>query len=69
MLEDSAMEDFAGLGCTSDKPNAVVVGTAPSKFDYEHMNTAFKYVGIVMPLLLNKLETISKIPAKHSYLH
>ena len=51
MLEDSAVEDFAGLDYTSDKPNAVVVGTAPSKFDYEHMNTAFKYVGIT-PLCL-----------------
>ena len=44
MLDASAMEDFAGLNCNHGNPNAVVVGLAPSKFDYEHMNTAFRYV-------------------------
>ena len=42
MLEDSAMEDFAGVNCKSETPNAVVVGLAPSKFDYKHLNTAFR---------------------------
>ena len=43
MLEDSALEDFVGVGRGSgDKPNAVIVGLAPSKFDYEHLNTAFR---------------------------
>ena len=44
MLEDSAMEDFAGVKCSSSKPDAVVVGLAPSQFDYEHLNTAFRYI-------------------------
>jgi HAD superfamily hydrolase (TIGR01458 family) len=44
MLEDSAMEDFAGVKCSSTKPDAVVVGLAPSQFDYEHLNTAFRYL-------------------------
>lgn len=45
MLEESAMEDFAGLKCSGDagRPDAVVVGLAPSQFDYEHLNTAFRY--------------------------
>ena len=44
MLEQSALEDFAGMECDSVKPNAVVVGLAPSMFDYEHLNKAFRRV-------------------------
>ena len=44
MLEDSAMDDFAGITCSSSTPDAVVVGLAPSHFDYKHLNTAFRYV-------------------------
>jgi len=40
LLEESATEDFAGVA--RDNPNSVVVGLAPSMFDYEHMNTAFR---------------------------
>ena len=44
MLEPSAMEDFAGVECGGSRPDAVVVGLAPSLFDYEHLNTAFRYI-------------------------
>ena len=44
MLDDSAMEDFNGLDCDSGNPNAVVVGLAPSVFDYHHLNVAFRCV-------------------------
>lgn len=40
LLEESAKEDFAGV--RTDNPNAVVVGLAPSMFDYERLNTAFR---------------------------
>ncbi|KAI6187018.1 Valyl-tRNA synthetase [Aphelenchoides besseyi] len=40
MLESEAMVEFDGVN-TSD-PNAVVVGLAPSKFDFHHMNQAFR---------------------------
>ncbi|ESO07325.1 hypothetical protein HELRODRAFT_134995, partial [Helobdella robusta] len=39
LLEDCALEDFAGVD--TDNPNAVVVGLAPSKFNYENLNKAF----------------------------
>ncbi|KAI1713304.1 HAD-hyrolase-like domain-containing protein [Ditylenchus destructor] len=39
-LEEEAMEDFRDVN--TDNPNAVVVGLAPSKFDFEHMNHAFR---------------------------
>ena len=38
-MRDSVMEDFAGLDQTD--PTAVVVGLAPEKFDYAHINSAF----------------------------
>ena len=40
LLQDDAMEDFAGLDMTN--PNAVVVGLAPDYFTYEHLNQAFR---------------------------
>ena len=40
LLEDSAMEDFEGINC--GHPNSVVVGLAPSKCDYDHLNEAFR---------------------------
>ncbi len=40
LLEQSALEDFDGVD--TDDPNAVVVGLAPSLFDYKHMNDAFR---------------------------
>ena len=42
LLEEAALEDFKGLQCSGDM-NAVVVGLAPSKFDYESMNNAFRF--------------------------
>jgi len=41
LLEEAALEDFEGIQCSGEM-NAVVVGLAPSKFDYETMNNAFK---------------------------
>ncbi|XP_013408595.1 haloacid dehalogenase-like hydrolase domain-containing protein 2 [Lingula anatina] len=38
-LEDEAKEDFEGIGV--EDPNAVVVGLAPSYFNYEPLNKAF----------------------------
>ncbi|KAI7869598.1 haloacid dehalogenase-like hydrolase domain-containing 2 [Mucor mucedo] len=40
LMEDGAMEEFAGID--TYKPNAVVVGLAPSKFHYEKLNEAFR---------------------------
>mmetsp|Transcript_14084 Transcript_14084/g.27693 ORF Transcript_14084/g.27693 Transcript_14084/m.27693 type:complete len:282 (+) Transcript_14084:2-847(+) len=40
LLSSSAMEDFGDVDTT--KPNAVVVGLAPSLFDYAHLNSAFR---------------------------
>lgn len=46
LLEESAMEDFSGVDYSGDKPNAVIIGLAPSKFDYTHLNKAFRYMYI-----------------------
>ncbi|CEP09591.1 hypothetical protein [Parasitella parasitica] len=40
IMEDEAMEEFEGIETTN--PNAVVVGLAPSKFNYEKLNEAFR---------------------------
>ncbi|KAH8555321.1 haloacid dehalogenase-like hydrolase domain-containing 2 [Umbelopsis sp. PMI_123] len=42
LMEDAALETFEGIDCTS--PNAVVIGLAPSKFDYNTMNSAFRLI-------------------------
>ncbi|EGD82502.1 hypothetical protein PTSG_03150 [Salpingoeca rosetta] len=39
LLRDSVMQDFEDV--EQSNPNAVVVGLAPEKFDYAHMNAAF----------------------------
>ncbi|KAF7727234.1 Haloacid dehalogenase-like hydrolase domain-containing protein 2 [Apophysomyces ossiformis] len=39
-MEDAALEEFNGID--TENPNAVVVGLAPSKFNYEYMNKAFR---------------------------
>lgn len=41
LIDPSAMEDFQDL-VTDDIPNAVVVGLAPSKFNYDELNKAFR---------------------------
>lgn len=44
LLEDAALEDFEGISRNAEEINAVVVGLAPSKFEYESMNHAFRWV-------------------------
>ncbi|XP_072755059.1 haloacid dehalogenase-like hydrolase domain-containing protein 2 [Anoplolepis gracilipes] len=41
LIDPAAMEDFQDL-VTDDKPNAVVIGLAPSKFNYDELNKAFR---------------------------
>ncbi|KAJ2877413.1 hypothetical protein FB639_003771, partial [Coemansia asiatica] len=41
LLEDEALEQFADID-HNEPHTAVVVGLAPSKFDYQHMNRAFQ---------------------------
>lgn len=40
MLEPEALEDFVEVD--QSDPNAVVIGLAPSQFDYDHLNRAFR---------------------------
>ena len=40
LLEPDAQQEFVGID-TSD-PNAVVIGLAPSAFNYDKLNQAFK---------------------------
>ena len=49
LLEESAMEDFQGIGNSrgEDEVNSVVVGLAPSKFNYKTLNSAFRLVYII----------------------
>ncbi|GAB5587804.1 hypothetical protein Unana1_02704 [Umbelopsis nana] len=42
VIEDAALEAFEGIDTAS--PNAVVVGLAPSKFDYATLNRAFRLI-------------------------
>ncbi|XP_013782592.1 haloacid dehalogenase-like hydrolase domain-containing protein 2 [Limulus polyphemus] len=42
LLEDEALEDFQGTN--TENPNAVVVGLAPSKFNFHTLNDAFRLV-------------------------
>ncbi|XP_056631802.1 haloacid dehalogenase-like hydrolase domain-containing protein 2 [Diorhabda sublineata] len=45
MLEQAALEDFEGIACPStDTPNAVIVGLAPTEFHYEKLNEAFRHL-------------------------
>ncbi|CAH1789818.1 unnamed protein product [Owenia fusiformis] len=40
ILTEEAMDDFKGI--PNEDPNAVLVGLTPDKFNYEHLNTAFR---------------------------
>ncbi|CAO0798816.1 unnamed protein product [Mucor circinelloides] len=40
IMEDAAMDEFKGIDVAN--PNAVVVGLAPTKFNYEELNEAFR---------------------------
>ncbi|XP_076309571.1 haloacid dehalogenase-like hydrolase domain-containing protein 2 [Tachypleus tridentatus] len=48
-LEDEALEDFQGT--ETKNPNAVVVGLAPSKFNFHTLNDAFRLVLGGAPLI------------------
>lgn len=41
LIDPAAMEDFQDL-VTDDTPDAVVIGLAPSKFNYDELNKAFR---------------------------
>jgi len=41
LIEPAAMDDFQDL-ITDETPNAVVIGLAPSKFNYDELNKAFR---------------------------
>ncbi|XP_018416505.1 PREDICTED: haloacid dehalogenase-like hydrolase domain-containing protein 2 [Nanorana parkeri] len=42
LVHDSALPDFEGIA--SDGPNAVLIGLAPERFNYQTMNEAFRLV-------------------------
>lgn len=42
LIDAAAMEDFEDLTKPNEEPNAVVVGLAPEKFNYEELNKAFR---------------------------
>lgn len=58
MLEDEALEDFVDVVVEDRDLDAVVVGLAPNKFDYENMNRAFQ-------LLLNGAQLIAIHKARY----
>jgi len=39
-LEESALDDFAGIGCGDKPKDSVVIGLAPKFFSHEHMSRA-----------------------------
>lgn len=41
LIDPAAMEDFQDL-VTDDTPDAVVIGLAPNKFNYDELNKAFR---------------------------
>lgn len=49
LLEDSALEDFKGVD--TSEPNAVVVGLAPDRFNYQTLNQAFRMILDGAPLI------------------
>lgn len=45
LLAPEALEDFEHLKCPDNEiPNAVLVGLAPTEFQYERLNEAFRYI-------------------------
>ncbi|KAH1010246.1 hypothetical protein HUJ05_004565 [Dendroctonus ponderosae] len=45
MIAPDALEDFEGLACPrNETPNAVVIGLAPTEFNYARLNEAFRYL-------------------------
>ncbi|XP_075935906.1 haloacid dehalogenase-like hydrolase domain-containing protein 2 isoform X2 [Anarhichas minor] len=49
LVEDSALEDFAGI--ETSEPNAVVIGLAPDHFNYQTLNEAFRMILDGAPLI------------------
>ncbi|XP_042209735.1 haloacid dehalogenase-like hydrolase domain-containing protein 2 isoform X2 [Homarus americanus] len=49
LIDDAAKEDFSGI--SSENHNAVLVGLAPDKFNYEQMTTAFRILLEGAPLI------------------
>ncbi|TWW66574.1 haloacid dehalogenase-like hydrolase domain-containing protein 2 isoform X2 [Takifugu flavidus] len=49
LLEESALEDFSGVD--TSEPNAVVVGLAPDRFNYQTLNEAFRLILDGAPLI------------------
>lgn len=41
LIDPAAMEDFQDL-VKDESPNAVVIGLAPNKFNYDELNKAFR---------------------------
>lgn len=46
LLTEDAKSDFITADESHENKNAIVVGLAPDKFDYETMNTAFRWVSL-----------------------
>lgn len=45
MIAPEALEDFNGLACPpNEMPNAVVIGLAPTEFNYNKLNEAFRHL-------------------------
>ncbi|KAK7791161.1 hypothetical protein R5R35_013328 [Gryllus longicercus] len=51
MVSDDALEDFADIVDASKPFDSVVIGLAPSKFDYTHLNEAFRLLLNGAPLV------------------
>ena len=51
LVDDCAMEDFIDVVDKNKETDAVLVGLAPDKFDYQHLNDAFKLVLNGAPLI------------------
>lgn len=54
MLSPEAKEDFADIECpVGARPDAVVIGLAPTEFYYEKLTEAFRYLLFVCLLLFS----------------
>ncbi|XP_064090606.1 haloacid dehalogenase-like hydrolase domain-containing protein 2 [Macrobrachium nipponense] len=49
LIADAAKEEFNDINC--ENPNAVLVGLAPEKFDYDHLTSAFRLLIDGAPLI------------------
>lgn len=49
LIDPAAMEDFQDLVKDNATPNAVVIGLAPSKFNYDELNKAFRFLSLYFP--------------------